>query len=222
MQELGILVALLLLVGGIWLFIELAEEVREGTTLSIDSAVLLALRRSTDLAQPIGPPWLEEAMLSITALGSSAVLILLALAVAGYLLIMRQYELVVLLLLAVAGAFILNTLLKIGFDRPRPNLVPFLTPARFASFPSGHSMTAAATYLTLGALLARAQPMRRLKIYFLSVAIFITFLVGVSRVYLGVHWPTDVLAGWTAGVSWALLCWLAAYWFTRRRPPPPA
>ena len=217
MQELAILVAVLFIVGGTWLFVEVAEDVNEGTTQAIDTALLLAFRTPGDLAQPIGPPWVEEGVLSLTALGSSVVLGLLTLAVAGYLLLDRQYNLALLVIIAVAGAFIFNALLKIGFNRPRPDIVPQLTSARFASFPSGHSMTAAATYLTLGALLARSQPRRQLKLYFMGLAIVVTLLVGITRVYLGVHWPTDVLAGWTAGTLWALLCWLAADRLGQRR-----
>jgi undecaprenyl-diphosphatase len=114
---------------------------------------------------------------------------------------------------------LLNLLLKLGFDRPRPDLVPHLTEAYQTSFPSGHSMSSAATYLTLGAMLARVQPSRRLKIYFLSLAIAVMLLVGFSRVYLGVHWPSDVLAGWAAGAIWALACWLLAWWLTMKLRP---
>lgn len=81
-----------------------------------------------------------------------------------------------------------------------------------SSFPSGHSKLSAVTYLTLGGLLARMHPQPWVKTYLLLLATLLTFLVGVSRVYPGVHWPTDVLAGWAAGAAWALLCWLFAGW----------
>jgi undecaprenyl-diphosphatase len=113
---------------------------------------------------------------------------------------------------AIGGGLLLSTGLKLAFHRPRPDLVPYGANVSNTSFPSGHSMLSAVTYLTLGALLARSQPRKRLKAYFLLVAAFLSFLVGLSRIYLGVHWPTDVLAGWTAGAVWAILCWLAARW----------
>ena len=99
------------------------------------------------------------------------------------------------------------------------------TPVYTASFPSGHATGSAAAYLTMGALLARFQRQRRLKIYLMSVAVLLTLMIGVSRLYLGVHWPTDVLAGWTLGSCWALMCWTIARQLQRRgavEPPEPA
>lgn len=215
-QELIILVAILMATTGFWLFAELADEVTEGETHAFDRQLLLALRNPADLSDPLGPPWLEELGRDITALGGVGVLTFLTVAVSGYLALQRKLRTMMLVLAAVLSGHLLSMLLKSGFDRPRPDLVPHGAFVYTASFPSGHSMMAAITYLTLGALLARTQPRRRLKIYLLSLAMIITVLVGLSRVYLGVHWPTDVLAGWTAGAAWALLWWLAAVWLQRR------
>lgn len=214
--ELLILIAIALIVGGVWLFIELADEVAEGATTTLDERLLLSLRNPADLADPIGPSWVEEMMRDFTALGGSGVLFLLTVSVICYLIIKRRFRAALLLGLAVGGGVILSQLLKSLFSRPRPELVPYGSYVYFASFPSGHSMLSAATYLTLGALMARLQKSRRLQIYSLLLAVTITFLVGISRVYLGVHWPTDVLAGWTAGAVWAVLCALTMYWLQRR------
>ena len=215
-QELVILLVMLMILAGMWGFLAIAGEVSEGETKSIDERLLLALRNPADPADPLGPPWFEEAMRDLTALGGSAVLALLTLAVSGYLLLVRRYLLSCLVIAAVIGGSLLSTALKAGYERPRPELVPHLSQVQYTSFPSGHSMAAAATYLTLGALLARAQTRPVLHVYFLVLAIIITLLVGISRVYLGVHWPTDVVAGWTAGTTWALFCWLIARWLTPR------
>jgi len=214
--ELLILVAIALIVGGIWFFVALADEVAEGATTTLDERLLLSLRNPADLSDPIGPPWVEEMMRDFTALGGSGILFLLTVSVIGYLIIKRRFRAALLLGLAVGGGMIVSQLLKSVFSRPRPDLVPYGSYVYFASFPSGHSMLSAATYLTLGALLARLQKSRRLQIYILLLAVTITFLVGISRVYLGVHWPTDVLAGWMAGVVWAVLCALTMYWLQWR------
>jgi undecaprenyl-diphosphatase len=100
--------------------------------------------------------------------------------------------------------------LKSGFERPRPDLVPHGTRVFTASFPSAHAASSAITYLTLGALLARVQSLQRAKVYVMACAVLLTLLVGISRIYLGVHWPSDVLAGWSVGAAWAILCWIAA------------
>ena len=215
-RELALLLALVLAAGALWGFAELADEVLEGETHAFDEAVLLSLRSATDPSEPLGPGWLEESMRDLTALGSTGVLTFITLAAAGFLVLQRKAQAAALVLVAVGGGMLLSTLLKIGFDRPRPDLVPHGATVYTASFPSGHSMMAAVTYLTLGALLARVQPRRRLKLYLLGLAVVLTIAVGISRVYLGVHWPTDVLAGWTLGAAWALLCWAGALWLQRR------
>ena len=190
----------------LWLFIEIAGEVLEGETSAWDRRLLLALRNAADPAMPWGPPWVQEMARDFTALGGVAVLTLMTFAVMGYLLLARKRHAAVAVFVAVAGGLILSTLLKLGFDRARPDLVPHGSLVATASFPSGHSMMAAVTYLTLGALLARVEASIRIKFYLLSIAVFLTMLVGVSRVYLGVHWPTDVAAGWAVGAAWALFC----------------
>jgi len=214
--ELLPLIALVLLAGGIWMFAELADEVREGETRQIDERILLAMRNPADRSDPLGPPWVEETERDFTALGGVAVMSLLTLSVSGFLLLDRKNRAAVLVLIAVGGGLLLSAALKHGFERPRPDLVPHGSYVYTSSFPSGHSTMAAATYLTLGALLARVQPRRRLKAFLLGVAVLVTLLVGISRVYLAVHWPTDVLAGWTLGGLWALVCWLLARWLQRR------
>ena len=222
LHEFRILLVLGIVLLGIWGFVELAEMVNEGETRTLDTALLLALRNPLDPGQALGPPWMGEIMRDITALGGTAVLSLLSLSVVGYLALLRRYDLALLVIVAVGGAMLLNLVLKLGFDRPRPELVPHLTEVYQTSFPSGHSMSSAATYLTLGAMMARVQPRRQLKVYFLALAIAVMLVVGFSRVYLGVHWPTDVLAGWAAGAIWALLCWLVAWYISQRRQPPPS
>ena len=115
-----------------------------------------------------------------------------------------------LVIVSALGGLAASTFLKSLFERPRPSLVPHLDIVYTSSFPSGHSMLSATVYLTLGVLLGRFVQQRVLKAYFLIVALLLTSLVGASRVYLGVHYPTDVLAGWAVGLTWALVCWLVA------------
>jgi len=214
--ELRIVLVLLLPAGAVWGFVELADAVLEGETEAIDRALLLALRSPMDPAEPLGPPWLAEMARDITALGGVAVLTLLTLLVASFLALRRLWHAVWLLLAAVGSGVLMSTVLKVVFERPRPDLVPHGSYVSTASFPSGHSMMAAVVYLTLGALLARVEPDRRVKVLVLTAAVVLALLVGVSRVYLGVHWPTDVLAGWTVGGGWAVLFWLVARALQRR------
>lgn len=181
-----------------------------------DTVLLLALRNPADPADPLGPPWLEEAARDVTALGSLSVLTIVTLGALGQLLWARKPDAALLVAVAVLGGTALNTLSKSGFERPRPDLVPHLTRTVTTSFPSGHAMLSAVVFLTLGALLAQAQERRRVGAFFLAYALALTLLVGVSRVYLGVHWPSDVLAGWCLGGAWAAACWLVAEALRRR------
>jgi undecaprenyl-diphosphatase len=215
-HEFNVLVALMLLVGSVWAFVELADEVVEGSTKPFDEWAIRTLRRQADPSQPIGPSWLAEVGRDLTALGGTAFLTLLTATIAGFLWIRRMYGALALLLAATIGGLIASLMLKQLFDRPRPQLVPHLSIVHTSSFPSGHSMLSAAVYLTLGALLGQFVHERVLKAYFLIVALMLTTLVGISRVYMGVHYPTDVLTGWTGGLAWALICWLAARYLQRQ------
>ncbi|WP_299365065.1 phosphatase PAP2 family protein [uncultured Paracoccus sp.] len=197
-------------------FAELADEVIEGSTRNLDRDLLLLLRTEGDLDDPIGPAWIEEVVRDLTAMGGIAVLTLTLLAVAGFFLLQRKFASTLYLLASVGGGLLISGVAKEFFDRPRPDLVPHGSLVHTASFPSGHTMMAAVTYLSLGVLVARALPQRRLKVYVLALAAVATILVGVSRVYLGVHWPTDVLAGWLAGVGWASVCMAGARYLARR------
>jgi undecaprenyl-diphosphatase len=195
-------VAALLLVFGL-----IANQVMAGSTLGFDHAVILAFRTAGNPSDPIGPPWMQEAARDITALGSFSALGMLVLVVVVYLFFARKHAAAWLVLTAVLGGVALNTLLKVGFGRPRPDFIAPAARVFTASFPSGHAAISAVTYLTLAALLARTTDSRRLRIYFVATGMTLTLMVGVSRIYLGVHYPTDVLAGWCIGSAWALGCW---------------
>lgn len=214
-HELATLVMWLLVVAAILAFVVLAGAVVDGQTYVFDRELLMALRNPADPSDPLGPEWVEEMVRDFTALGSMGVLILVTLSASAYLLLERRYPEAGLLLLAIFGGILLSTLLKLGFDRPRPELVPHMAQVFTSSFPSGHSKLSAVTYLTLGTLLARMHSQIRVKAYLLLLALLLTFVVGISRVYLGMHWPSDVLAGWVIGAAWALLCWLTLNWLLR-------
>lgn len=204
-----ILVTFLALAGAGFVFLKLASEVLEGEAFALDQWMLRALRSPLDPSLPIGPAWLQTSMTDITALGGVSVLTLLTLCAAGYLLAARKAATAVFLVAAVSSGALLSSLFKLGFARARPDVVTHLVEVHTASFPSGHAMNSAVVYLTLGALLARAEDDRRVRIYLTSLAIGLTFTIGFSRVYLGVHWPSDVVAGWCVGAIWAVLCSLA-------------
>ncbi len=193
---------------GFFTFSKLVSEVLEGESRTLDTTILMLLRDPKNSDNLWGPGWFQEMMRDITGLGGIAILTLITIASSAYFLVIRKRGLALYVLCSVGTGMLFSNLLKMHFDRPRPDLVPHGSIIYTASLPSGHALMSAVVYLTLGALLAEAQRSRNLKIYIMSLAALITVLVGISRVYLGVHWPSDVIAGWLAGASWALMFWL--------------
>jgi undecaprenyl-diphosphatase len=200
----------------LFVFVSLAGKVAEGDTLAFDTWILRALRSPSDPSKPLGPAWMENSLQDLTALGGPTVLFLMTLAVVGFLLLQTRYRTALFVAATAISGDLINQALKNAFDRPRPSIVPHLRVVFSTSFPSGHAMESAIVYLTLGAMLMRIAERRLTKLYILGTAMLLTFLVGVSRVYLGVHYPTDVIGGWIIGFVWASLCWLVAQRFEKR------
>jgi undecaprenyl-diphosphatase len=213
--EIGPLFGLLLPALLILAVIEMMDEVAEGEADAIDRSMLAALRAPGDPHQPLGPEWFIIAMKDVTSLGSTTVLAIVAIVSIGFLLTSRRFALAGIFAGAVTLGTLFNALLKNIFERARPEFVAHGVPIDSFSFPSGHAMLSAIVYLSLGALLARSEARRTYKGYILGVAIALTLLIGSSRLYLGVHYPTDVLAGWCIGALWAMATW----WIARRYAP---
>lgn len=209
-------VVLAVLALAIYAFLAIADEVVEGEIRALDERLLLAMRDPVDPSNPLGPAWLEEAALEITALGGYALIILVLCVVTGLLVVTRRYGPALYAVLSVGTGALASHFFKGYYARPRPDLVDHLDIVHTASFPSGHAMVTTVAYLTLAALVIRFFDDLRIRIYVAGVALFISILVGVTRVYLGVHWPSDVAAGWALGAAWASLNWLIVtllqYW----------
>lgn len=202
------LVLWIAVVGAPWLFLNLADEVGEGETDALDHRLLLMFRVPGDPSDPLGPRWLEEAVRDITALGGFT-LLSVTLVAATLLLVFHERRREALVFAAtVILAQVSSEVLKAIYDRDRPSLVTHGSHAYSQSFPSGHSVMAAATFFTLATVLASLESKKRTKALIYGLAITFVVSVGISRVYLGVHWPTDVLGGWALGASWALAAWL--------------
>jgi len=193
----------LTIAGLVFAFGLIAQEVVRGKTLAFDRLIMLSLRSAADPSVPIGPAWLPEAARDVTSLGSMVVLGIVTLAVVGYLLLAGKPAVAWLMVIEVVGGIALSDLLKFAFGRARPDVVAPVARVFTTSFPSAHATMSAIAYLTIGAILARSQSSSTLSLYFMSLAAFLTVLIGVSRIYLGVHYPTDVLAGWCVGAAWA-------------------
>ena len=214
-REIGVIAIVFIGAAMLLAFVLLAGEVIEGDTRGLDIWLMSLFTEAGNPADRVGPDWFEEMVRDVTALGSYAFIIITVLIVGAYLLLVRKADLAALMVSAILGGMAISHLLKEVFDRPRPD-IDHAVRVFTASFPSGHATLSAVTFLTLAALLTRTKARRGVKIYFVSVAVVLTILTGVSRVYLGVHYPSDVLAGWCVGSAWAILCWAVALILQRR------
>jgi len=214
--ERRLVIGTLTLVCLVLLFGLLAGAVVGGNTRAIDERILLLFRAPGNPSLSLGPAWLKDAMRDVTALGSTSVLSIIVIGVVGLLVVLGLRNSAALVLVSVLSGVLLSNSLKAGFARARPEFIPHDVITYTASFPSGHATLSAVVYLTLGALLCRTQASIAIKIYILSWAVFLTASVGLSRLFLGVHWPSDVLAGWLVGGTWALLSWFVMVWLQSR------
>ncbi|MEO7502235.1 MAG: phosphatase PAP2 family protein [Gemmatimonadaceae bacterium] len=191
----GIIVAAI----GTFLFAELAEHVMAGGTQAFDEAALRWIR-------DYHSPGLDEAMLEITALGTGTVVIMIVCVSGLFLSLTRHKYSALLLLVATVGGMLLDTVLKLRFDRPRPHVFTWGTQVAMSSFPSGHAMSATIVYSTVAYLAARLQKRLWARWATMLLAAVIILMIAMSRIYLGVHYPSDVLAGAIIGLSWAAFC----------------
>lgn len=206
------LAALLVLAGGVLTFMEIADEVTESDGQALDRRILALMRPyAEDPGRPWGPWWLKEAAADLTSLGGISVLGLFAVIVIVFLLSQRKWLSSLLLALGLAGGVGLSEGLKAVFERERPPQAMQAVETINASFPSGHALLAAVFYLSVAVMLTRAFPRQRFKAFVLVVGMVLALLVGLTRVYLGAHWASDVIAGWAVGAAWAMALWLAAY-----------
>ena len=189
-------------------FAFIAREVAGGQPTPLDRRVTLALRNSDNPPRPIGPAWAQEAARDVTSLGSIIVVAITTAAVAGYLFLTHKPGVAWLMLLAVAGGIVLNNLLNLVFAR--------------RDVYGAERLVKAIAYLTIGAILSRASPSATLDLYFMVLAMALTVVIGFSRIYLGVHYPTDVLAGWCIGAAWAIFCWMMMAWLQDQGQVEPA
>jgi len=188
-----------------------------GLQLDFDQRILLAMRHGTMHGAPIGPAWLKLAMIDITALGGATVLPIVVLIAAGFLAVRRLWLTMWLVLGGTITGSIAIGLVKTLVARARPELTDHLVQVTSESFPSGHAANSAIVYLTIAALIVQIVEGRGARTYILAITALLVTLIGISRVYLGVHWPSDVLAGWSFGTLWALAWWALGAWLRLKR-----
>ena len=215
-REVWILLVMLSIVLGISVFFTISNLIQAGSIQKYDELILYSFRDPQDVTIPIGPVWLKEVMRDVTSLGGGTVLTILIVNISLFLLLKKKYFAFFFVIVASLGGFFVDISLKSLFARERPDIMLHLTLVTSKSFPSGHSMMSAAIYPTLAAIIARIQGNFKIRIFVISASVVLMILIGFSRVYLGVHYPSDVIGGWTAGLTWATICWFAALYFERK------
>lgn len=198
--------------GSILILLLAGEFLRRGHIVWWDDAILRALRTPGDANRPIGPHWLAVAMPNITALGSGAILVMLVTLATGALMIERLWITATSLAMGTLSDSLVISAAKSWFARPRPAIVPHLADVSSQSFPSAHSANSAMVYLMLAALLVQIVQRRMLRHYIMVAAAIVIVLIGTSRAYLGVHYPSDIIIGWCFGILWAAFWWFLAGW----------
>lgn len=209
--EIAAVTALFVIAVGVMSFVELADDMTESDGQAVDASVLAMMRPHADPSDAWGPWWLEEAAADLTSLGGIAVLSLFATIVVVFLIMQRKRLSALLLLVGLGGGVALSEGLKAVFERDRPPQIYQAVDTINASFPSGHALLSAVFYLSIAVMLTRAFPERHFKVFVLGVGMLLTLIVGLTRIYLGAHWASDVLAGWSVGAAWAMALWLVAY-----------
>lgn len=194
---------------GLVVFTILALQLGQPSLQNFDEAIVRNLRDADNPATPIGPGWFKELTRDFTALGGYGILSTITILITTFLHLERRQARAHFVVFAIVAGYSLSMILKAIIARPRPEIVPWLSHVHSSSFPSGHSMMSAVVYLSLGLMLSDLTSRRLVKTFVVVAPLTISAAVGFSRVYMGVHYPTDVVAGWWLGISWSLACWLA-------------
>jgi undecaprenyl-diphosphatase len=210
-----VFIAMAALAGAVAILAILGRTIGNGHVFAFDSRVMLALRLP-DRLTPVGPTWLRQAMVDITALGGETVLTLVVALTVGFLLVNRHLLTAALVFGGTVSGSIAVALVKQLVGRARPALVDHLVEVGSASFPSGHAANSAIIYLTIALVLMQIVEAKRARWFLFVATVLLVTTIGASRVYLGVHWPSDVLAGWSFGALWALAWWALGSWLRSR------
>lgn len=195
------------------IFLGLALLIVSGRSFSLDTTLIMLFRDAANPAVPLGPAWFHEAVRDMTALGSFVGLFFMALTATLALWLCGYRHLAIGLVVSLVAAFLASTVLKITIARQRPDIVEHAALTFTASFPSGHAFLSAATLLTIASFVGLASRRTDIARFCMVMAVIMTGLIGLSRIYLGVHWPTDVLGGWCLGIVWA---GVATAWLGRK------